>query len=80
MVKVKIEGETKRDRFLRIATARTQVAIEKLRILGNCANRDAYEYTDAETDKIIRALEEEIKTLKQKFRTGKSGKKAFSLG
>ena len=80
MVKVKIEGETKRDRFLRIATARTQVAIEKLRILGNCANRDAYEYTDAEADKIIRALEEEIKTLKQKFRTGKSGKKAFSLG
>jgi len=80
VVKVKIEGETKRDRFLRIATARTQVAIEKLRILGNCANRDAYEYTDAEADKIIRALEEEIKTLKQKFRTGKSGKKAFSLG
>jgi hypothetical protein len=80
VVKVKIDGETTRDRFLRLATARTQVAIDKLRILGNCANKNSYEYTDSEADKIIRAIEEEVRALKQKFRTGNSGKKAFSLG
>ena len=79
MVKVKIDGESKHDRFLRLATARTQAAIDKIRILGNCANRDNYEYTDAEANKIIRALEEEVKALKLKFTTGKSEKRVFTL-
>ena len=64
MVKVKIDGESKHDRFIRLATARTQSAIKKIRVLGNCANNDSYEYSDAEASKIIRALEDEIKALK----------------
>ncbi len=79
MVKVKVEGETKQDRFTRLATQRTQEALNKLRILGNCANRDNYEYSDAEAEKILRAIDEEVKVLKQKFRSGKSGKKVFAL-
>jgi hypothetical protein len=79
LVKLKVDGETKRDRFVRLATQRTQVALNKLRILGNCANKDGYEYSDAEADKIIRAIEEEVKALKRKFRTGNSEKKGFSL-
>lgn len=79
LVKVRVEGESKHDKFMRLATARTQETITKIRILGNCANKDSYEYSEAETDKIIKAIEEEIRILKQKFRTGKSEKKAFSL-
>lgn len=79
MVKVKIHNESKHDRFLRLATARTQAAIDKIRILGNCANRDNYEYTDAEANKIIRALEEEVRALKLQFTTGKSEKRVFTF-
>ena len=79
MVKVKIDGESKHDRFIRLATTRTQTAINKIRVLGNCANMDNYEYTADEANKIIRALENEVKALKAQFSTGKSKKRAFTL-
>lgn len=79
MVKVKVKGETKHERFTRLATSRTQAAIDKIRVLGNCANRDNYEYTEAEANKIIKALEEELRALKAKFTTGKSEKRVFTL-
>ena len=79
MVKVKIHDESKHDRFIRLATSRTQAAIDKIRILGNCANRNNYDYTDAEINKIIRALDEELRALKLQFTTGKSEKRVFTL-
>ncbi len=79
MVKEKIDNESKHDRFLRLATTRTQAAINKIRILGNCANQNNYEYSDADANKIIRALEEEVRALKSQFKTGKSEKRVFTL-
>lgn len=59
--------ETKRERFQRIASSRTNRVIDQLRLLGNCANRSNYEYTDEEVKKIFSAIESELKAQKLRF-------------
>ena len=59
--------ETKRERFIRIAEARTNKILEMMRLLGNCASTNNYEYTDEDIKKIFTALERELKNTKNKF-------------
>ncbi|MDI3540739.1 MAG: hypothetical protein PWP66_277 [Thermosediminibacterales bacterium] len=63
----KNKKETKRERFLRVAESRTRKIIKMIRLLGNCANRSAYEYNEEDVKKIFNAIEREIKTAKSKF-------------
>lgn len=72
-------AETKRERFLRIAEARTSKALEMLRLLGNCANKGTYEYTDKDIKTIFNALEKELKSTKNKFLGMESGEEKFTL-
>ncbi len=67
----------KRERFKRLATQRTNVVLKKLKILGNCSNRSAYEYTEAEVNKIFSEIEKAVKSTKAKFHFSKS--KEFKL-
>lgn len=60
-------GETKHQRFQRIASNRTNRIIDQLRLLGNCSNRSNYEYTDEEVKKVFGAIEAELKAQKAKF-------------
>ena len=60
-------NETKRDAFRRLATQRTNAVLERLRILGNCANPSLYEYSQEDVKKIFRAIESEVRTIKAKF-------------
>ena len=62
-----MSNETNRERFVRIAEARTQKIIDTLRLLGNCSNSYAYEYTQKDIDKIFSAIEVELKNTKSKF-------------
>ena len=55
--------ETKRDRFVRIVENRTNKIIDMLRLLGNCANKSNYDYTEADVQKIFNTLEKELKDL-----------------
>ncbi len=57
----------KRDRFRRLANYRTNMVLKSLKILGNCANRSAYEYNEAEIQKIFKEIEIEVKNIKSKF-------------
>jgi len=68
---------SKRERFLKVAEARTNAVLEKIRVLGNCANRSLYEYKEEEVNKIFRVIQESLNETKLKFKT-KKGKK-FSL-
>lgn len=61
------ENEPKRERFIRIAEARTNKIIDMILLLGNCSNRSTYEYTKEDVDKIFSAIESEIKEAKKKF-------------
>lgn len=60
-------AETKREAFLRLATKRTNAVTEKIRVLSNCANPYAYEYTEEDTRKVFGAIEQELKAAKAKF-------------
>lgn len=63
--------EAKRKRFLRLATIRTNAILDKLRVLGHCANRSAYTFTDTDINKIFGEIEDEVKIIKAKFQRKK---------
>jgi hypothetical protein len=69
--------ETKRDAFKRLATKRTNAVIEKIRVLGHCANSWQYEYNEEDVRKIFKAIDSELKIAKAKFRS--SAKSDFKL-
>lgn len=60
-------NETKRDKFVRLAEARTNKIIDTLQLLGNCSNASAYEYTQQDVDQIFSAIEAEVREAKKKF-------------
>lgn len=70
--------ETKRERFVRIAEARTNRIIDNMRLLGNCSSRSNYEYTDEDIKKIFGALEKELKQTKNRF-LGVDSEERFTL-
>ncbi len=59
--------ESKRDKFIRLAEARTNKIIDMLQLLGNCSNTSAYEYTQKDIDQIFAAIEAETREAKKKF-------------
>lgn len=71
--------ETKRERFIRLAEARTNKIIDMMRLLGNCSNVANYEYTDEDVKKIFAALERELKTTKARFADSGSNEDRFTL-
>ena len=73
--------ENKHQRFKRLAELRTNNIIKSIRILANCSNRSAYEYTKEEIDKIFNAIISELKEAKLKFKFKNKGlnEKLFKL-
>ena len=63
-----INNESARDRFKRLAAYRTNTIIERLRVLGNCSNRQVYEYTKDDIAKIFTAIDKAVKETKAKFK------------
>lgn len=61
------KNETPRERFKRLATMRTNEVLKRLRVLGNCANRQYYEYTESDIESIFSAIEKRAKETKTKF-------------
>ncbi|KPJ62042.1 MAG: hypothetical protein AMS15_05185 [Planctomycetes bacterium DG_23] len=59
--------ETSQERFKRLATMRTNAVLRRLRILGNCANRQIYSYTQAEVEKVFSTIERQVKEIRAKF-------------
>lgn len=58
---------TKRERFKRLAEQRTNAVLHKLKVLGNCSNRSAYEYTEEEINRIFATVERTVRDMKSKF-------------
>ena len=65
----------KMERFKRVAESRTNRIIDQIRLLGNCANRSNYEYSEEDIKKIFAAIEAELKDTKQKYQTRTHSKK-----
>ncbi|MEK7117023.1 MAG: hypothetical protein AAB837_02565 [Patescibacteria group bacterium] len=69
--------EQKRGRFKRLATQRTNLVLLRLKVLGNCANRSAYDYSEEEVNKIFSEIERRVRETKAKFHFPKN--KEFRL-
>lgn len=74
-------GETKEQKFARLATKRTQAALTKIRLLSNLAT-SSYSYTDEQAGRIISALRESVDAVDAKFRKVRGARRpeqTFSL-
>ena len=73
--------KTKRQRFEKVAGNRVQVIIDKLELLGNCSNRNNYEYEAADVRKMFSAIKESLNRTEQKFEgeVKKEKKKQFKF-
>ncbi len=69
--------ETKRDRFIRLGTLRTNEVLKRLNVLGHCSNRSAYEYEARDIEKIFSEIDKKAKEIKAKFHILKN--KEFKL-
>ncbi|MEP2202185.1 MAG: hypothetical protein ABJI65_04845 [Tateyamaria sp.] len=70
----------KRAKFVQLANQRVNKALEQIRLVGNLSNRAAYDFSDDDTKKIVRALQRAVDTTKARFsETGASADNVFSL-
>ncbi len=67
MEKIKPSNEHPRDRFKRLASLRTNAVLKRLKVLGNCSNRNTYEYEEQDIEKIFSEVERKVKETKAKF-------------
>ena len=72
-------NEIPEDRFKRVAETRTNAILDKLRLLGNCANSRIYTYTEKDVDRIFSVINKQIKEIRLKFNTNKYKHKKFTL-
>ena len=70
--------EDKRKRFERLAVKRTNAVLHRLKVLGNCSNRSAYDYTEEDINKIFLEIEKRVRETKTKFHHPKK-KEIFKL-
>lgn len=74
-----MQNESKHERFVRMAEARTNKLISMIRLLGNCSNKNTYNYSKEEVRQIFTTLEDELKNAKQRFEMANSSDKEFKL-
>lgn len=70
--------EIPRERFRRLASLRTNIILKRLKVLGNCSNRQAYEYYEDDIEKIFSEIDRKVKEIKAKFHFPKQ-RKEFKL-
>lgn len=68
----------RRDRFEKVASNRVQKIIDTLNLLGNCANKNNYEYSEKDVELMFREINKSLKETKLLFdkelsKTNKSG-------
>ncbi|QHS52371.1 hypothetical protein [Edaphobacter sp. 12200R-103] len=70
----------KRAKFVELANKRVTKTIRDLKLVGNLSNRAAYDYTDDDAKKIVRALQKEVDSIRSRFAdNGDSTSLDFSL-
>lgn len=71
--------ESKHQRFVRLAEARTNKIIATLHLLGNCSSPSVYDYSEADVNKIFHAIKEATADAENRFRKKGSGNRRFTL-
>lgn len=60
---------TKREKFVLLAEKRVIRTIQGMRLIGNLSNRNNYQYSDVDVEKILAALQAELNNLKMQFKS-----------
>ena len=72
------QGETKEQRFQRLATKRTQAALQKIRLISNLTS-SSYAYTPEQAAKILSSLRAAVDALEAKFNRVRGSQPAVTL-
>ena len=73
-------AETDREKFVRLANKRVNNAIKAIELIGNLSNRSNYDYTQEDVEKILMALNKELKACRERFvNAGGKRETKFSL-
>lgn len=69
------------DRFRRVAAPRVQRVLDSIDNLSKCSNRNNYEYTMDDVEKMMKAIRAKLKSLESQFeaKTGSSSKNIFTF-
>lgn len=59
--------KSKRMRFEGVASKRVQYIIDKLELLGNCSNRNNYEYSEEDVRKMFSVIREQLRKTETRF-------------
>ena len=59
----------KRQKFVELAEKRTINAIKAVRVIGKLGNKNAYQFDENDVNKIARALNKEVESLKARMST-----------
>ena len=62
-----MENTTKRQRFENVASNRVQRILDTLQLLQNCSNKNNYEYTEKDVDKMFSEISSVVKDAKQAY-------------
>ena len=58
---------TKRQRFENVASNRVHRILDTLQLLQNCSNKNNYEYTEKDVDKMFSEISSAVKDAKQAY-------------
>lgn len=64
---MKPQKETKDERFHRVAQARVNKALDRIRLLGNCSKSSIYGYSQNQVDQIFDTLQAELTAARARF-------------
>jgi hypothetical protein len=70
-------GETKQQRFKRVAQKRVQRVLDGLRGLSQCANKRMYQWDEAALKKMWNAIDKELQLCKDSFEESKPDEFTF---
>ena len=71
--------KTPEERFLQVAPMRVTRVIKAINSLSKCSSRN-YKYTDAQVNKMLKAIKLELRMAEDKFRNhGKNGSSKFNF-
>ena len=59
--------ENKREKFVRLAEARTNKIIKMFELLGNLSNKSSYEYSEEDINIIYERIQDELNTSRDRF-------------
>lgn len=62
-----MKGETKKNRFERIAKKRVQRVLDSLRSLSQCSNKRMYNWDEAQLKKMWDAIDTALKACKESY-------------